>query len=33
MSDTISEATDTFPKSSAEVLDVIVNAERHRKFV
>jgi hypothetical protein len=33
MSDAISEATDNFPKSSSEVLNVIVNAERHRKFV
>jgi hypothetical protein len=33
MSDAISEATENFPKSSSEVLDVIVNAERHRKFV
>jgi hypothetical protein len=33
MSDAILEATHNFPKSSSEVLDVIVNAERHRKFV
>jgi hypothetical protein len=33
MSDATSEAPENFPKSSSEVLDVIVNAERHRKFV
>jgi hypothetical protein len=33
MSEAISEATNNFPKSSSEVLAVIANAERHRKFV